>query len=441
VRGVSSGGEELDEETAILPLALQRRKLDANTLRAEGSRLGKYVIESMIGEGGGGTVFGARHEHSGRRVAIKVLRPEMAPLPHLVTRFNREVEAINTICHPNIVEVIETGETPRGQPYYVMELLEGHNLSELLQLHGRFSPAELLELLEPLCNALKAVHEAGFVHRDVKCSNVQVTESDGQRSVKLLDFGIAKAVHDDAAAQGLTEPGARLGSVHNMAPEQVRCDGLDSRTDIYGLGVVIYRLLTGEYPFHAEDPRQIALMQLQAPPPRPSSRAPVSAGIDAVVLRCLEKQADKRFASAEELLAGFRAAVGDQPTSAAEIEESAVGVYLQLTTPADDELDDDMIEDIANVLDSAEQFLAGRGFEFPLRASQALLAVHAVDDEACNVVEELRLLLDARPVPHPAVQLAISQHIDSVRRRPSPSGAEITGGPLLEVATWSLLSP
>jgi serine/threonine protein kinase len=440
----ADGDEERAEATEILPHEATHSFTPGKPL-GEGTRLGAYLIDAVIGEGGGGQVFAARHHANGKRVAIKLLRPEMVPMPHLVTRFNREVEAINKIRHPNIVQVIETGETSRGQPYYVMELLEGVNLRKLLQFHGRFSPAEVLELVEPICLALTAVHDAGFVHRDVKASNVLVVDNHGERVVKLLDFGIAKMVHGEAGP-GLTEPGATLGSAHNMAPEQVRCERLDARADIYAVGVVMFQLLTGEYPYQAEDPRQIAVMHLHAPAPRPSSRAPVSPAVDSVVLRCLEKQASRRYASALELLDGLRTAVGEPPKPADEHDQRAQGIYLELTTPSDLELDDAMMEDMSNVLDSVEDSLKTRGYAFPLRTSNLLLAVrvppNGVDPdsergETATCISELRTMLADRLDPHPDVQIVIAQKVNVVRCRTNASGVEIVGGPLLEVAEWT----
>jgi serine/threonine-protein kinase len=441
-RGPAS--DELDDATEIIQLE-DTLSIRPTAELSEGRRLGEYVIQGVIGEGGGGTVVAARHSVRGDRVAIKVLRPEMVPMPHLVTRFNREVEAIDKIRHPNIVRVIEYGETDQNQPYYVMELLEGMNLRRLLQLHGRFSPAEVLDLLEPICSAMQAVHDAGFVHRDIKASNVLVVDSAGERSVKLLDFGIAKTLHGESGP-GLTEPGARLGSAHNMAPEQIRCERVDARADIYALGVVIFQLLTGEYPFHAEDPRAIALMHLQAPPPRPSSRAQVPPALDAVVLRCLEKDAERRYASSGELLASLRAAIGQPPAPANEQDVPAVGIYIALSTPADVELDDAMIEDIANVLDGVEHCLVARRFSFPLRMSNALLAVRLPASEAeaepdqqdlSAIVAELWNILATRSEPHPDVQIAISLRVDVARCRASTPSVEIVGGALLEVGSWT----
>jgi len=430
-----------DEDTEILPSDAVPAPNPALNER-DTKTIGEYVLDGLIGEGGGGRVFAARHTKLGVRVAIKVLRPEMVPLQHLVTRFNREVDAIQRIDNPSIVRVIETGQTPAGQPYYVMELLEGMNLRRLLQVHGRFSPAEVLELMSPVCNALAAVHEAGFVHRDIKASNINVENKDGQRSVKLLDFGIAKSVHGEAGP-GLTEPGVKLGSAHTMAPEQVRCERLDSRADIYAMGVVLFQLLTGEYPFDADDPRHIALLHLQAPAPRPSSRAPLSAAVDAVVLRCLEKRADRRYATARDLLAALRAAIGEENQESSERDVPALGVLLSLSTEDDVEIDDAMMEDMANIFDQVEQCLSNHRFTFPLRAATTLLAVRVSEDgepderQAMQVVlEDLKSALDERDAPHPAVRVVLSLRVDSVRCRNAGPEPEIVSGALLELNTW-----
>lgn len=426
--------------TEIVPLDM---KVESAASQVELTQIGDYLVETVIGEGGGGRVYSARRRGHGQRVAIKVLRPEMVPLPHLVVRFNREIDAINRIRHPNIVRIIECGETEHGQPYYVMELLEGVNLRRLLQLHGRFSPHEVLELIEPVCRALQAVHDAGFVHRDIKASNVLVVDGLGERSVKLLDFGIAKTVHGEVPGQGLTEPGVKLGSVHNMAPEQIRCERLDARADLYALGVVIYQLLTGEYPFHAAEPHQIALMHLQAPAPRPSSRTAVPPAVDAIVLRCLEKQPERRFYSADELLATLRAALGEPARVEDEQERTALGIYIEAGPPPDVELDDDMIEDVSNVLDLVEQRLVAQGFEFPLRTSNALLGVQVMAsaavsqrerDQASATAKALSAELRSRPYPHAEVEVRISARADVVRCR---AGSEISGGALLELEAWT----
>jgi serine/threonine protein kinase len=414
----------------------------------KGSVIGKYIIERVLGRGGGGVVYAATAtaaQVEPQAVAIKVLRTEMACYPSMVTRFLREAEAVQAIRHPNIIQIFEIGELAPRQPFYVMELLEGTDLRKLLQVQGRLSARELLELLDPICRAVGAAHDAGIVHRDIKANNVVVVEAvgNGERVVKLLDFGIAKMIGGEQGQQGLTEPGAMLGTAHNMAPEQIRCERLDGRVDIYALGVLIYQLLTGQYPFHADDPRQVALLHLQAPAPRPSALAAVPPALDAVVLKCLEKRADKRFASAAELLSALRAAVGEAAPEPAERSQLAVGVYLSLEGDPDQDPSDEAFEDMGNVLDCAEQTLSAAGFSFPLHTSTALLGVRlAVDDGAVEqraveaLVAELGRLLATREGKIEEVRVSLSYKLGQAMCRVSGATQEVTGGPLLDLSTW-----
>ncbi|MEY4513951.1 MAG: hypothetical protein RLZZ450_6073 [Pseudomonadota bacterium] len=407
----------------------------------QGTLLGAYIIDRVVGRGGGGVVYAAHHQSEARSVAIKVLRAEMACYPSMITRFLREAEAVHKIRHPNIIEIYEISEVEPRRPYYVMELLEGTDLRKLLQVHGRFSPREVLDLMEPICGAVAAAHEAGIVHRDIKANNVVVVERNGTRQVKLLDFGIAKMLGPETAGQGLTEPGAMLGTAHNMAPEQIRCEKLDGRVDIYALGVLTYQLLTGQYPFHADDPRQVALLHLQAPAPRPSALAQVPPALDAVVLKCLEKRAEKRYSTATELLAALRAAIAFAQPSGDEERRLAVGVHLELSTGDDEDPSDQTFEDLSGVLDMAERTLAGAGFVFPLQTSTALLAVRlaADDDEAGErvaleaLVSALAGALAARDGLQASVQVSLSFKVGSAALRDKA----IVGGPLLDLSTWT----
>src|SRR5438552_9506713 len=204
---------------------------DPDELRP-GTMAGAYVLERSLASGGGGTVYEARHRLLGRLAAVKVLRRELASSPRMVARFLREALAVNLIKHPNIVDIYEFGEMPDGRPFYVMELLEGTDLRTLLNERGRFTPTEVYEILEPVCSALQAAHDQGIVHRDLKASNILIMTQADKRVVKLLDFGIAKLMHRDAGEAGLTVVGTRLGTSYTMAPEQIRGDAVDPRTDI-----------------------------------------------------------------------------------------------------------------------------------------------------------------------------------------------------------------
>jgi serine/threonine-protein kinase len=392
-------------------------------------------------------VYGARDRASGRRVAIKVLRADMAHIPTAVPRFVREVQTLSRMAHESIVRVYDVGELAPGIPYYVMELLEGMTLRQLLSIHRCLSPREALGLLEPVVAALHCAHEQGIIHRDIKASNVFVSELGGKRVVKLLDFGIAKLIYGEHSADGLTAPGTIVGTPHAMAPEQIRCEALDRRADIYSLGVLTFLLVTGSYPFKDEDARMLTLKHLQAPPPRPSEVAPVPAALDEVVLRCMAKSPGDRYATAPEFLEALRRAVGDGQATAPDRGKSAaaVGIRLEVST-GEVEIDDEMIEDISGVLDIVEGELAGHAFDFPLRASNTLTAVRLVDgsdpdrfsiERAQELIESLKGVLAERDAAHPDVAVSLSVREDAVECRESGDGVEFVGGPLLDTDTWT----
>jgi hypothetical protein len=413
----------------------------------EGSIVGNYEVEQIIGGGGGGIVYAARHRVLGRRVAIKILRREMASFPSMVTRFMREASAVNQIAHPNIVDIYEFGEFEPGRPYYVMEHLAGVDLRKLIQLHGRLSAKETLEILDPVCRAVQAAHDSGIIHRDIKANNIIVLENDGQRVVKLLDFGIAKMLHSESNGAGLTEPGVMMGTAHNMAPEQIRCERLDARADIYSLGILAFQMLTGQYPFSSDDPRRVVWLHLQSPPPRASDVAPVSPAISAAIARCLEKQPDKRFGSVSEFIAALREAVGEGTQGDVPgLPGFAVGIYTEVSTPGIGDLDDHMMEDMGTVLDMVEVELSGAGFTFPVRTGNSLLAVRLLETGAdkedalagaIDTIEGMRRALTKRTDPHEGVLVEMARSVGQAVYRQGPTDAQIIGGSLLEVNTWT----
>jgi serine/threonine-protein kinase len=276
-----------------------------------GTTAGEYVIEQAIASGGCGTIYKAWHQRLGRRVAIKVLSRDLACSREMLKRFEREVRALNQIQHPNMVEVYQLNKLDDGRPYYVMEFLEGVSLAEMMRSRAPLTPREALEILEPICAAVHAAHRAGIVHRDLKAGNILVITRGGRRVVKLLDFGVAKLLNPEPDELGLTSAWRRLGTPSGMAPEQFRGGPVDARTDIYALGVLLFRMLTGQVPFPGNSSEEIERLHLSSPAPASSRFAPVSAAIDAVVLRCLEKQPDCRFPSVPDFLAALRDAAAD----------------------------------------------------------------------------------------------------------------------------------
>jgi eukaryotic-like serine/threonine-protein kinase len=423
--------------------------VDADALKP-GTLAGAYVLKKELASGGGGTVYEAHHRILGRRAAVKVLRRQLASSPQMVARFVQEARAVNMIKHPSIVDIFEFDDLPDGRPFYVMELLEGIDLRSILTQRGRFPPGEVLEILEPVCSALQAAHDLGIVHRDLKASNIFIANVGGKRVVKLLDFGIAKLLHPDAGEGGLTVVGTRLGTSYTMAPEQIRGDGVDARTDIYALGVVLYHLLTGQYPFRAETMSDIERHHLESPVPRPSQAAPVPPALDAVVLRCMEKTAERRFQTVKAFLEALRDAVG---TRAAEAEVAARGaaifVDIRIAEGADAE-SDELLDDTSAILDATEQTLRGAGMTLPLQTGSAIIGARVLSDDAGKaagerdqtlaLAKELSDELSARPSAHADVHVNIVVHVGRAVIKDSaeaPGGKEVVGGELLSTADWA----
>jgi serine/threonine-protein kinase len=444
--------EDYDKTRALGPnqaASAIAQTVDPDALKP-GTVAGAYVLKKELASGGGGTVYEAQHRLLGRKAAVKVLRRELAASPQMVARFLREALAVNMIKHPNIVDIYEFGELPDGRPFYVMELLEGTDLRSMLNDRGRFSSAEVLEILEPVCSALQAAHDQGIVHRDLKASNILIVTQGERRIVKLLDFGIAKLMHPDAGDAGLTVVGTRLGTSYTMAPEQIRGDSVDPRTDIYALGVVLYHLLTGQYPFRAETMTDIERQHLEAPPPRPSQAAAVPPALDAVVLRSMEKVPDRRFPSAKAFLDALRDAVGTK-TGEPEVAARAAVVYVEIRMgDGVDAESDEVLDDTSAILDAAEHAFRGAGLTLPLQTGSALIGARVLSDDpaeaaagrrevlalATTLADELR----GRATAVEGVHVNISFHVDKAFIKDSsevPGGKEIVGGEAITPAGWA----
>ena len=410
-----------------------------------GTRASNYVIDGLLGTGGGGIVYLAHHRVLERPAAIKVLKSHLATSPKMTARFVREASAVHKIGHPNIVDVYEFGELDDGRPFYVMELIDGTDLRKLLTLHGRFSPLEALDLLEPVCLALAAAHDAGVIHRDLKASNVLVLERQGQRIIKLVDFGIAKLLHPEPGDAGLTTPGAVLGSLPSMSPEQILCEAIDARADIYAVGVLLYQLLTGEFPFTGKR-EEVARMHLDAKRPRPSEKAPVPPALDSLVVRSMDRNKERRHPSIIAFLEEFRRAVRGEPIDQALVQSrAAVAIYVETRT--EEEVDDAMLDDMCDILDLCESRLRTKSYALPLQTSNALLAVKLVSGEPderktdCKrtqaIAESLLSQIRQRALVDPRVQVKIAIHLDAALFQESSEGLEVTGGPILEVERWA----
>ncbi len=238
---------------------------------APGDIVGKFVIEKKIGEGGFGAVYRAKNDID-KLGAVKVLHPSFSADPGMVSRFKAEARAVNQIRHSNIIDIFEFGALPDGRQYYVMEYLDGLPMDVFLNQRGRLSLEEAMPILRSIARALDAAHKQGIAHRDLKAENVfLVEEPDGTYETKLLDFGIAKLLHNDGGMAHKTRTGAPMGTPVYMSPEQCRGREVDHRTDLYAFGCLLFLTLTGKMPFDGEDVMDILLAQIQKEPPIPSA--------------------------------------------------------------------------------------------------------------------------------------------------------------------------
>jgi serine/threonine protein kinase len=276
-----------------------------------GDEVGPYRLEAVLGEGGFGTVFRARQEQPVRRdVALKVLKPGMDSAA-VLARFEAERQALALMDHPHIARVLDAGSTPTGLPYVVMELVDGRPITEACEQRS-VSVEERLTLFALVCRAVQHAHGKGVIHRDIKPGNVLVTEVDGRLEPKVIDFGVAKAVRGSLGDATLTHVGHVVGTPAAMSPEQVEGSAdVDTRTDVYSLGALLYELLAGCPPFDLEDAglAELCRMVREVDPPRPGDRiAKGTAGdtavgslpldVDWIVMRCLEKERERRYPTA-----------------------------------------------------------------------------------------------------------------------------------------------
>jgi serine/threonine-protein kinase len=272
--------------------------------------VGQYRLKERIGAGGMGEVYLAEHRLLKRPCAVKIIRPERASDPNLLRRFEREVQATAQLSHFNTVEIFDYGHADDGTFYYVMEYLPGLSLDDLVTREGPQPPARVIHFLRQLCGALREAHEAGLIHRDIKPRNVIVCRHGGLYDVvKLLDFGLVRSLDSlDGGGTRLTAEGLIVGTPEYMSPEQASGAVLDARTDLYSLGALAYFLLAGRAPFAGRSVVETLFARLSEPPaPLSSYRTDVPVDLEAVVLRCLAKDAACRFADA----AGLDQALGE----------------------------------------------------------------------------------------------------------------------------------
>jgi serine/threonine-protein kinase len=413
---------------------------------ARGTEVGDYVVADLLARGGCGAVYHARHRRFGTRGAVKVLHAKLAAQPKMVERFLREIEIVDRLRHPHIVAIREFGVLPDARPFFVMEYLDGGTLDDRVRARGRLTAEEALAVLDPVCEALAAAHAEGVVHRDVKASNIAF---DGPaRAVKLLDFGIAKLLSPDGGTGGLTTVGRQVGTPTIMAPEQLRGEPVDARADVYALGVLLYRLLTGRTPFEATSPSTLARKHLEEPAPRPSQVTPVSPAVDAVVLRCLEKRPERRFDSTRSFAAALADALGlrlDGAASAPGRPTPGVAIYVELELDtAEDNLDDALSRDLQFVLDRVEERLVREGFMLAQATGSGILGVRPVRgsehtrarQEALALAITLHQELERRRTRDPRVHATLVVHAAEVLIREA-GNPKLMGGALIRTSSWA----
>lgn len=294
---------------------------------------GRYQVETILGEGGMGVVYRCTHSIIGKKVAMKVLRADLARNEEVTERFLNEAKSASSIGSPHIIDISDFGRLPDNSTYFVMEYLEGQTLANVVDRQGPVPIERLVHIAEQLADGLYAAHEAGIIHRDLKPDNIFLVPRDGRDFVKILDFGIAKA----ATTEGkLTQAGQVFGTPHYMSPEQAAGTPIDHRADIYSLGVILYEMASGRLPFDAENFMGILTQHMYKAPAPISSLVPppqdVPAGLEAIILKCLSKIPDQRYATMRELgddLRRFRE--GHIPQAIADLIGSRKGLPELLT--------------------------------------------------------------------------------------------------------------
>jgi serine/threonine-protein kinase len=264
-----------------------------------GTVRGKYRVEGVLGEGGVAVVFRTHDTERDRDVALKVLRPEMAADAEIVARFQREARAARQLTGPHSVRVLELSTTEDGLPYLAMELTDGHDLAQEVDLRGALPIDEATLYVLQACRGIAEAHALGIIHRDLKPSNLLLAEAGGTRNVKVLDFGLSKVEDDE---RRLTTAEASFGTPLYMSPEQIRSTkDVDARTDVWSLGVILYELLVGCPPFAGGKATATAKILLDDPEPPRALRPELPEELERIVLKALAKAPDGRYPSVEAM--------------------------------------------------------------------------------------------------------------------------------------------
>jgi len=392
--------------------------------------IGRWAIEGEIATGGFGRVFAARHLDSGDAAALKLLHPRYAASVEMRTRFEREIEMLRQVAHPNIVRLLDAGITTEGAPYLCMERLVGETLAARLERTGPLSFDQALDICSVVCDALAFTHAHGMVHRDINASNVFLCE-DGARIV-LLDFGIAKRL--DAAVPELTSSHETVGTPSWMSPEQIRGQRVDVRSDIYAVGALLFMVLTGRPPFQDPSPATVQYLHLHARRPYASELVAVSSRVDDVLRRAMAIDPRARFADVIALRDAFFAAMRESGQHARPQSHDCAWLLLTVARPREVPLDAALVTDIEAILPSAEQWLAAHELAVALDLGSTVIYVATSTStiELDALARSLRAHLDDRPTRHPrvAIGIAVQRGVGVFIR------GELHASPMLSLSAW-----
>jgi eukaryotic-like serine/threonine-protein kinase len=389
---------------------------------------GRYEVQSVIGEGGMGTVYEVRHKALGKRFALKALRKDLAADGEIAARFIQEARTAAAVSHPGLVEITDFGRLESGQVYFVMELLEGQSLASLLRSGGPLPAARGLDIVRQLVHALKAAHDSAIVHRDLKPDNIHISKGDGERDlVKIVDFGLAKVI----GSSKLTRSGMVFGTPHYMSPEQASGELVDHRADIYAFGIVMYEMFTGKVPFEADSYMGVLTKHMYMAPAPPSelrTELKEMGALEDVILRCLQKRPSARYENLAALLADLdqrlpRAQGGNGVRLASSLLRSVLADQLEL--PAREEVLPLRRRRLVPVVIVALAFMAGLLLVVLLRRSGQESSVPHGLASAPQTVSSMvpASAAPALPVRPPATQppaaSAPSEQVRTPARKPS----------------------
>ena len=395
---------------------------------------GRYKVTRKIGEGGMGAVYEAQHLAIGKRVAVKVLLEKYAEKQDIVARLQQEARLASSIGHPNIVDINDIDQTDDDRTFVVMEFLEGESLAQMIHRDGPLDPPRLIAIAAQVADALAAAHEKGIVHRDVKPENVFITQRGGHDFVKVVDFGISKAmkpqhVEGEPESPRLTQTGMVLGTPLYMSPEQARGeDDLDHRIDVYALGVIMYEAITGEVPFRGSNYLAIISQVLGAEPRSPRDSRPdlsVTEALEAVILKAMAKDRVVRYQTMREL-AGDLKRLESGDLDGAKVRGSLAGGAPALTSPS-------LRAQAPRPRSKAKQaliaagalvLLAGAGFGVlrALKSRQEADAGRSIAQVTADPPQVAPLVLN---VPRPGDPAAPAPAMVKIAIKTAPAGAEV----------------